>query len=347
MVTGNGTPTRPYLVGLTNSDLSKAVVVSDTPTLDLHISGLGTPTSPLNIFGYPLTKMTDLKDVNDPFPPAVGEVPTWMGTHWEFQPPPGGAGGTTVSAGHGLGGNGSVGTPLTALTPSEWAVGELAAWAAGAVPATAGNTVYVDTAGNLRSRPQVWQPSTLPNVTASPSTYPLGMTILSVPAAQAGAAGWPGGGLVVTHNRYNDNVVAQWWHANSTTKPLAYYRSGNAANTPAWSNWVTVVEDTGWINITPSSGSGTLHYRGRNGFVELAGSLSGMTGLPQGQNGAVAPAGSIPTAYCPPATVYFATSTGGAGNGLGLVGPAGDISQWYNYPGSCTVFRGTTVWAKE
>lgn len=108
-----------------------------------------------------------------------------------------------------------------------------------------------------------------------------------------------------------------------------------------------VYDDTGWINLTPVSGSGTCHWRCVNGVVTLSMSLSGMTSLANGQNGPIVASGSIPAAYRPSVTVYGAGSAGGAGSSLGVCGTAGDCSQWNNTGAAITVARLTFTWLKE
>jgi hypothetical protein len=230
IVTGNGTSTRPFLVAQeSGGQLKNLIQVTDTPTLDLVISGDGTVGNKLDIRGNTLTKMTDLKDVADPEGPAAGDVPVWMGTHWEFRPPTSAPPGS-VSAGAGLTGDGSSGNPLKVKFSGIWPLTNFDPTQDGLT----GNEVYLDPAGNLRARPGVLTVAKL--VTDLPAAYPIGTTVMAVDAT-AGAA-WPAAAActVVTH-RQSGAVAAQWCYLNSPTTTQAWYRNGSTA----WAAWRQVI----------------------------------------------------------------------------------------------------------
>lgn len=104
-VTGIGTQDSPYLI---SSNTKTTVVVSDTPTIDMHVSGSG---QPYTLYANLTAVLNDLTDVNVPGSVPVGNVLSWNGTTWAPAAP------STVSAGaiHAAGcvkGDGSTGTPL-------------------------------------------------------------------------------------------------------------------------------------------------------------------------------------------------------------------------------------------
>lgn len=141
-ITGSGTPSNPFVV-TSGLDLSQALRVNDTDTINLTLTGSGTVQDPFTLRGDATMKLTKLADVSDPEGgPAVGESPVWVGTgqagHWEFKTPaPNPAG--SVNTGAGLTGTGAAATPLAVKTLN----------APGG--ATTGLEVYVDSAGNLRA----------------------------------------------------------------------------------------------------------------------------------------------------------------------------------------------------
>jgi hypothetical protein len=60
-----------------------------------------------------------------------------------------------------------------------------------------------------------------------------------------------------------------------------------------------LVADTGWINLTPVSGTGACRYRVIGPNVWMRVNLTGMTSIANGANGPIVNAGAIPAAYCP------------------------------------------------
>ena len=98
-VVGNGSPTRPYLISVPGGNPLLNLDVVDSPTLDLTISGGGTPTDKRKITGQATQSLTNLKDVRGT--PTEGEIPVWRADHWEFE----------AAAAAGLPISGSWGTP--------------------------------------------------------------------------------------------------------------------------------------------------------------------------------------------------------------------------------------------
>jgi hypothetical protein len=214
---------------------------------------------------------------------------------------------------------GSGGSPVSGVWPN--APG-LDYWANGNMPSTSGLPIYLDSSGQLRTRPDVWQPATGKGVADSPATYPLGMSIMSLTTTQATTGGWPLAttAVVVTFKRYNDDVAAQWWYANSTGTPRVWYRLGN---TGVWSPWVKVVEaDAGWVPITILPGfaaSGVAAeapaVRLKNGIVYARGAWTnaGISAI-----NTTYQVGSIPAGYWPIVNTMFraGTSSGLASAGM-------------------------------
>lgn len=134
------------------SQLDRVLQVNDTESLNLTLSGAGTPQDPLILSGSATPRLLDLADVQDALGPENGDVPFWTGGgtgHWEFGAPsttPPGA----VGVGDGLTGDGSVGNEIEVATSGVWGVGDLADLGA---DSTIGLEVYVDSAGELRARP--------------------------------------------------------------------------------------------------------------------------------------------------------------------------------------------------
>jgi hypothetical protein len=164
VVTGSGTQANPYIIS-SGLDLSRALTINDTPTLNLTLTGSGVITDPFILKGDVTLKLQQLTDVQDPEGgPAVGDVPVWVGVgsagHFEFRPPPAnpaGAANTSI----GLTGDGSLANPIKAKLVSETA------------GATTGLAVYVDTAGNLRATQPTAQAVDWSTITNKPTTFAL------------------------------------------------------------------------------------------------------------------------------------------------------------------------------
>ena len=150
-ITGSGSPNSPYEITATG-DLSNAFQVLDTQTVDLLLAGSGHPGDPFQLSAVATVGMDDLTDVADPTPPDVGDVPMWMGDHWEFQPATSGTPGAIV-ANQGLQGNGSAISPLQAIISGYWGqdtMGPVPPWPS---DSTLGLPVYLDSNGALRAQP--------------------------------------------------------------------------------------------------------------------------------------------------------------------------------------------------
>jgi hypothetical protein len=170
-VLGSGTPTDPYVIASTVTDLSAFLQVQDTPSVNLQLTGTGTTGDPLVLRAVSTLALTQLSDVDDPSGgPSVGEVPVWVGAgadgHWEFQDPPiAPAGATNVD--NGLSGVGSVGDPVIIETSGVWGVGPLAGLGG---DSTIGLPIYVDSAGDIRTAP-VTSFLTWAAISGKPSTF--------------------------------------------------------------------------------------------------------------------------------------------------------------------------------
>jgi hypothetical protein len=108
-----------------------------------------------------------------------------------------------------------------------------------------------------------------------------------------------------------------------------------------------LVADTGWINLTPVSGTGACRYRviGPNVWMQV--NLTGMTSIANGANGPIVNAGAIPAAYCPGVTYYGVGNLGGQFMGLAVVNTNGSAAQWNASGGAVTTSRFYVVWLKE
>lgn len=161
---------------------------------------------------------------------------------WALEAGDDGTGSTVVTA-DGIGGDGSLATPVVAKTSGTYGTAPLDSTMVGDIPSAMGREIYVDSAGQLRSRPDVTTFDTIPKpVTDLPSTYRLGVTLMTLSTAAATAGGWPGNltAYVLTTARYDTGGVvsaSQYWMRNSTSFAQVYYRSGTASG---WTTWRTV-----------------------------------------------------------------------------------------------------------
>lgn len=88
--------------------------------------------------------------------------------------------------------------------------------------------------------------------------------------------------------------------------------------------------DTGWINLTPVSGSGTFQYRCLAHVVYVRANLTGITSIASAAFGPHLAAGVLPIIYRPGVTAYTASSVGGAYSGLSSVATDGSSGTWNN-----------------
>lgn len=107
------------------------------------------------------------------------------------------------------------------------------------------------------------------------------------------------------------------------------------------------VADTGWINLTPVSGTGVCRYRCVRGVVSVQIALTGVTSVPNGGNGSIVATGGLPAAYRPSQIVYQAGNGGANVSTLGHVEPDGSILQWNNTGAAVNVARMTFTYLKE
>jgi hypothetical protein len=170
IITGSGTPSDPLVISAEVTSFAASFQAIDTGTVDLSLNGAGTVADPFILSATASISMGELADVVDPSGPAVGEVPIFNGTNWEFAQPPTTAPGL-VNATGGITGDG------TSLTPLRVNVANTS------TTATTGLATYVDSAGKLRVVPGAadWdlitdKPSSFPvawdDVTGKPTQYP-------------------------------------------------------------------------------------------------------------------------------------------------------------------------------
>ena len=229
-IVGSGAKNDPYEITAAVNSISNALTVNNVGhNVQLLLLGDGTQTNPATLSGDTAIAMSDLTDVNDPAGPAVGDVPVWVGDHWEFQPQstaPVGA----IATSNGISGDGSIGSPVVARTSGTW---PLANYPATQV-ATSGEEIYLDGAGVLRSAPDTIAPAK--PVTDLATTYPPGLTSMQVTGPEG--VGWPTGTTsVVTTSRRSDGAATQWCALNSSADTKVWIRSGNSSG---WSPWVQI-----------------------------------------------------------------------------------------------------------
>jgi hypothetical protein len=92
-----------------------------------------------------------------------------------------------------------------------------------------GRETYIDTAGKLRSKPDI---ITGRLVTDLATAYPPGTSVMYI--GNADKANWPGGQVLVTHKTSN-NVIAQYCYNWSGVTSKSWYRNGTSS---AWAPWV-------------------------------------------------------------------------------------------------------------
>jgi hypothetical protein len=170
VITGSGTPSDPLVISAEVTSFAASFQAVDTGTVDLSLNGAGTVADPFILSAAATISMGELADVVDPSGPAVGEVPIFNGTNWEFAKPPTQAPGL-VNATNGISGDG------TSLTPLVIDVSDTS------TTATDGLATYIDSAGQLRVVPGAadWdliidKPASFPvawdDITGKPQQYP-------------------------------------------------------------------------------------------------------------------------------------------------------------------------------
>lgn len=155
----------------------------------------------------------------------------------------------------GLAGDGTTADQLRLRTAMAWGASlaakpDLDSYGA---DSTVGQPVYLDSAGDIRTQPLVIPGGSGFTAATLPGTYPVGMSLLSVPTSTPNPDGWPisGNGAVHTLRRWGDtadNTTSVWqWcmrATGATANVQVFFRSGS--NT-TWSGWMNVAQDTGWV----------------------------------------------------------------------------------------------------
>lgn len=165
-VTGSGTAADPYVVDSTSRAITGTIQVSDTATVDLTLDGSGSVTDPYDLSARASVSVGDLEDVATGSP-AAGDTLLWDGEGWIYGPPSSGGGGATVVTGSGIGGDGSVTTPVVLATSGVWGEAPLDRYGANTL---LGAPIYVDSAGQARSQPMGVQVLTAGQ--SRPAQYP-------------------------------------------------------------------------------------------------------------------------------------------------------------------------------
>lgn len=347
-ISGSGTQGDPWVLDVIpqdNSILPKIDFV-DSETVAWTETGSGLSTDALKVTADAHTRLTESIDIADPEgdTPANGDTLVWTTDHWEYRQIPSGPP-TTVQTGAGVKGDGSVGTPVALSNSGTWDATTQGIWGP---TNTSQLMTYIDTNGQVRVPGDLIDAGVVGRLAADGlDKYPSGVSLLALSTAASSTGLWPGAGSVLTTKR-NSTQGTQYWMSlptlASAIPPRIQYRFND--NT-GWSAWVDVFYDSGWINMTPASGSGPLQYRIRNNTVTVRANLSGMTPLAVGSNGAISASGAVPAAYRPGITAYAAGSGGGPGSTLCLVGTDGTVTQWNNLGGPVTVARCTISYPRE
>jgi hypothetical protein len=261
-VGGLGTIEDPYVIEADVTPIPESVTYRASATVEWRTAGAGTPDSPMDVYADAKVGMRELTDVLASDVPITGDVVTWQADHWEFRPagalPPGGTtnqvlakksatdgdaqwitiapgGGSTVNTGGGVGGDGSVGTPVVLRNSGSWPLLNYPADMSGLL----GREVFVDSSGQVRAKPDVIFSSTGKVASALIGTYPVGVTVMSVTAAQG--SGWPPNGscTVITARRADGTAGVQWCCLDSASVSVGWYRQGGSAG---WSPWVPLAD---------------------------------------------------------------------------------------------------------
>jgi hypothetical protein len=99
--------------------------------------------------------------------------------------------------------------------------------------------------------------------------------------------------------------------------PLANYPTQDKAKADRLE---VLLYDTGWVNLTPASGTGTFRYRCLARIVYIQANLSGITSIAAGASGLILAGGILPATYRPTATsIYGVANMGATLVGLAIV----------------------------
>ena len=218
------------------------VEFTDDGNVDFTTTGVGTLNDPLTVFASAELALTDLTDVSST-PPAVGEMPVWRGDHWEFEPaiplPPGGTDSQVLTKQSSLDGDADwEDLPAGSAPPSGvWGTAPLTEAVYGVGNALNGREIYVDTAGQLRAKPDLitGAPAEHP-VTALPTTYPTGTSVMYV--ASADSAAWPpAASCIVVTSKAANHATVQWCGLTQTGNTKTWVRDGLSS---AWGPWIEI-----------------------------------------------------------------------------------------------------------
>lgn len=140
---GTGSLDSPFIISLAGT-VEDSLIVEDSSTIDLSLTGGGTPADAYRLTARAKVRVVDLTDVFDPEgAPNAGDTLVFVTSgvetpRWEFRPPPANPAGA-VNVSDGITGQGTAGDPIRIRS----------AVASGG--STSGLAVYVDSAGNLRA----------------------------------------------------------------------------------------------------------------------------------------------------------------------------------------------------
>lgn len=137
------------MVDATASSITGTVTVSDTPTIDLELTGSGSVADPYDISGQATVSVADLEDVATGAP-ASGDTLLWNGEEWVYGPPSSGGGGAVVVTGEGINGDGSTASPVELATSGTWGSAPLNRYGTNTL---LGAPIYIDANGQARSQP--------------------------------------------------------------------------------------------------------------------------------------------------------------------------------------------------
>lgn len=215
-VDGIGTVENPYVITSDASQLLDQLEFIDTSTVDFEATGLGTRGSPMLVSAVATVAMTDLIDVLGA--PGLGQVPVWVGDHWEFQNQSGGGG--SVS--------GLWGSPPLDIYGADPLVGQ---------------ETYIDSNGQIRSAPSVFDFADNGFTATTPyDSFPQGLSVLSFNSA--GNTTWPVTGVPgqVNTTRRSTYAVQHFFEQKSTalTDQAFYFRVWSGGTSGAWGPWVPV-----------------------------------------------------------------------------------------------------------
>jgi hypothetical protein len=166
-----------------------------------------------------------------------------------------------------------LGTGASAALPSGiWGTAPLTTAIYGTDSLT-GREIYVDSAGKLRSKPeQLSQAGGQYPVTALPTVYPTGHTVMYI--ASVDAAAWPtGASCVVTTSKAANGAAQQWCAEPNNIGARSWFRTGQSAG---WSPWkelgsgaATVTELGASINLDTVTSTG-FYTQSQNAETSLA-----------------------------------------------------------------------------